>query len=106
MDAHGLFGGRPGSVNRISIVAPDGAVRRPKAKEIVRGIARGSRYRQHAGGGGGFGDPRERPAERVLAEVLDGVLSVAAARADYGVVVDPVSLALDEAATRRLRGGA
>jgi hypothetical protein len=31
-------------------------------------------------------------------------VSVKAARADYGVVVDPVSFAVDEKATQRLRG--
>jgi N-methylhydantoinase B len=101
--AFGLFGGRAGSVNEVTITAPGGVVRRPKAKEIVRGIERGSVYRQRAGGGGGYGDPRERPVERVVDDVLDGVLSVEAARDDYSVVIDPATLALDEAATRRLR---
>ncbi len=99
-----LFGGRAGSVNTLEIVQPDGTVRRPKSKEILRGIARGSVYRQHAGGGGGYGDPRERPAQKVVDDVLDGVLSAEAAYADYGVVVDPVSGELDEAATAALRG--
>jgi len=102
--AFGLFGGRSGSVNTLEIVQPDGTVRRPKSKEILRGIARGSVYRQHAGGGGGYGDPRERPAQKVVDDVLDGVLSAEAAYADYGVVVDPVSGELDEAATAALRG--
>jgi N-methylhydantoinase B len=81
-------------------------VRRPRAKEIVRGIERGAVFRQRAGGGGGYGDPRERPVEQVVADVLDGVLSADAAREDYGVVVDPVTLVLDEAATARRRGQA
>jgi len=101
--AFGLFGGLPGSINTLEIVPPDGAVRRPKAKEIVRGIARGSVYRQHAGGGGGYGDPRQRPVEKVAGDVLDGVLSVEAARADYGVVVDALTGAVDAAATAALR---
>lgn len=102
--AFGLFGGKSGSINEVTITAPGGGVvRRPKAKEIVRGIERGSVYRQRAGGGGGYGDPRERPVERVVDDVLDGVLSVEAAREDYGVVIDPATLALDETATRRLR---
>jgi N-methylhydantoinase B len=36
-------------------------------------------------GGGGFGDPRERPFARVLDDVLDGYVSREAAIADYGV---------------------
>ena len=38
------------------------------------------------------------------AEVLGGVTSVAAARALYGVAIDPDTLALDAAATAGLRG--
>src|SRR5690606_21748521 len=101
--AFGLFGGAAGSVNAITITGPDGEVRRPRAKEIVRGIARGAVFRQHAGGGGGYGDPRERPVDLVLADVIDGVLSVDAARDQYGVVIDAATLALDEAAARRHR---
>lgn len=36
-------------------------------------------------GGGGFGDPRLRPFERVLEDVLDGYVSSEAAIRDYGV---------------------
>jgi N-methylhydantoinase B len=53
-------------------------------------------------GGGGFGDPLERPAEAVLEDVLDGYVSRDAARRDYGVVI--VGDAVDEAATRAERG--
>jgi N-methylhydantoinase B len=37
-------------------------------------------------------------------DVRQGYVSVAAAAELYGVVIDPVTLALDEAATKRLRG--
>lgn len=39
-------------------------------------------------GAGGYGDPRERPAALVLADVLEGKVSVDAARVRYGVEVD------------------
>jgi len=55
-------------------------------------------------GGGGFGDPRTRPAERVAEDVRDGYVSVDAARSLYRVVLGPEG-AVDEAATRALRGG-
>ncbi|AGM09271.1 hydantoinase B/oxoprolinase family protein [Amycolatopsis keratiniphila] len=38
-------------------------------------------------GGGGYGDPRERATEAVLADVVDGYISVEAARELYGVEV-------------------
>ena len=57
-----------------------------------------------SGSGGGFGDPLEREPERVREDVLDGYLTLAAARAEYGVALDPATLALDPAETARLRG--
>jgi N-methylhydantoinase B len=42
------------------------------------------------GGGGGLGDPRRRPFEKVVDDVLDGHVSRAAAIASYGV--DPARL--------------
>ena len=42
----------------------------------------------HTPGGGGWGDPYEREPERVLRDVRDGVVSVEAARREYGVVID------------------
>jgi 5-oxoprolinase (ATP-hydrolysing) len=56
-------------------------------------------------GGGGIGDPRTRRPERVAADVRAGVVSVAAARADYGVVVDGAGR-VDAVATERERRAA
>ncbi|MEP7245320.1 MAG: hydantoinase B/oxoprolinase family protein [Gammaproteobacteria bacterium] len=54
-------------------------------------------------GGGGWGDPFRRPPERVLADVRDGTVSRAAARALYGVAVNEDLRSIDAAATSRLR---
>ena len=54
-------------------------------------------------GGGGWGSPKERPSERVLEDVLDGYVSIDAARELYGVAIDPRAMKVDEAATARLR---
>ena len=99
----GIFGGRPGSLNEISITDPQGDVRRPRSKEIMRGITRGSVVRQRAGGGGGYGDPRERPVEHVVADVRNGYVSVDRAREDYGVAIDPLTLEANLAQTKKLR---
>jgi N-methylhydantoinase B len=101
--AFGFFGGKPGSRNEIRLTYPDGCERRAKTKEIIRGIPRGTVFRQLAGGGGGYGDPRERPAELVAADVRSGVVSIEAAREDYGVCIDPDTLAIDGARTASLR---
>ena len=53
--------------------------------------------------GGGFGDPRKRDPERVRADVLDGYISVEAARSEYAVAFDPGTLDLDAVETARLR---
>ncbi len=101
--AFGFFGGRAGARNSITLTYPDGTERRARSKEIIRGIPPGTVFNQKAGGGGGYGDPFERPAAQVLAEVRDGLLSVEAARAEYGVAIDPATLALDAARTTELR---
>jgi N-methylhydantoinase B len=65
-------------------------------------------------GGGGYGDPFEREPEAVLEDVLNGYVSIEAAKRDYGVVVlstkrpdEQVSLprhfSVDHAATAELR---
>jgi N-methylhydantoinase B len=54
-------------------------------------------------GGGGFGDPRTRPPELVLADVRRGFVSRERAR-DYGVTILPGSLEIDREEIARLRG--
>jgi N-methylhydantoinase B/oxoprolinase/acetone carboxylase alpha subunit len=56
-------------------------------------------------GGGGFGDPFAREPARVAADVRDEKISIEYARREHGVVIDPETLAVDEAATRALRAG-
>jgi len=59
------------------------------------------------GGGGGWGDPLERDPERVQSDVREGLVSIEAARQDYGVVLDFSSsrdeVVLNPAATRARR---
>ena len=83
--AFGILGGRSGCANTIEFRYPDGSVLRPRLKDLVSAIPAGTVYRQVAGGGGGYGDPRERPAARVLEEARNGVISLECARSDYGV---------------------
>jgi N-methylhydantoinase B len=53
-------------------------------------------------GGGGFGDPRMRDPQRVLDDVLDGLITAEEARHDYGVAIDAQGR-LDAVETGRLR---
>jgi N-methylhydantoinase B len=63
----------------------------PQSEVIVR-----------TGGGGGWGDPFEREPEKVRADVLEELVSLEAARDQYGVVLDR-ALLVDGAATQSLR---
>jgi N-methylhydantoinase B len=54
------------------------------------------------GGGGGWGDPLERDPALVRADVAEELVSLSAAREQYGVVFS-AGLAVDETATRALR---
>jgi N-methylhydantoinase B len=47
----------------------------------------GDRVRMSTGGGGGYGDPGDRPVERVKQDVTRGFVSVQSARDDYGIVI-------------------
>ncbi len=64
----------------------------------------GDSFTRPSAGGGGYGDPLERPALEVLEDVIDGYVSIERALIDYGVVVLAVDpdldlYSIDEAAT-------
>ena len=72
---------------------------------MMRGAFRGGEVvSNRSGGGGGYGDPLERPPEAVREDVIDGYVSVEAARDIYGVVIEDGEI--DHAATDRRRGEA
>ena len=102
--AFGLFGGKSGSVNRAELRSPDGGLRVAKSKQILRGISAGTVLNQQAGGGGGYGNPFDRPAGLVAEEVRNEIISRVGAERDYGVVVDPETFEVDERETEILRG--
>jgi N-methylhydantoinase B len=101
--AFGLEGGGNGSLNSIKLRYPDGKEHRSLSLDLITGVPKGSVYHQLAGGGGGYGDPKNRPAELVANEVRNGIISVQAARDAYGVVVDESTFEIDEDATLSLR---
>jgi N-methylhydantoinase B len=83
--AFGLFGGGDGTLNFIKLTYPDGRDVVPRNKDLIADVPKGTVYRQHAGGGGGYGDARLRDRETLRREVRDGVVSPHAARALYGL---------------------
>jgi N-methylhydantoinase B len=78
----GLGGGSDGTRNSVSIEVPGEPIRfLSKATRVT--VPKGSVLELRTGGGGGFGDPAERPVEAVHADLRDGYLSEQRARRDY-----------------------
>ncbi|MBX5455044.1 MAG: hydantoinase B/oxoprolinase family protein [Acidobacteriia bacterium] len=91
----GGLAGAPGAVETAS-----GRKLRAKGFQI---IPEGDRLVLKLPGGGGMGDPAERPPEAVARDVRDGLVSCEAAERYYKVVVTEHGQ-IDFAATARLRG--
>jgi N-methylhydantoinase B len=96
--APGLDAGRPGGTGAISV---NGGPSLGKNAQLL--LASGDTVRMRYPGGGGFGDPRTRPPELVLADVRCGFVSRERAREDYGVAIRPGSIEIDREETARLR---
>lgn len=107
--AHGLAGGQPGALGEFKA---NGESVEPKT---VMWMEPGTRMTLNPPGGGGYGDPLARDPQRVFDDVVNGYVSIDAARAVYGVVITfvgeadslvrlPEHYRLDEAATAVLRG--
>jgi N-methylhydantoinase B/oxoprolinase/acetone carboxylase alpha subunit len=65
-------------------------------------VPAGERLLLELPGGGGYGDPLQREAERVAEDVRLGLVTPDVARHEYGVVIDATG-AIDETATDTLR---
>jgi N-methylhydantoinase B len=100
----GLLGGKPAERHRVTIERANGESEAVVANTFNT-VNTGDIVDNFCSGGGGFGDPQRRPAERVLADVIAGVVSPQSARDVYGVAIDLKTLKVDEAETSRLRGG-
>ena len=86
------------------ILNPDGEARELPSK-ITLTLKPGEVMSVQTPGGGGCGDPFQRPPQEVAEDVGEGRISPERARESYGVVVNPETLSLDEAATEKLRAG-
>ncbi len=101
----GLHGGGEAAGNGIAIRKKGNwETDLPNAKIFNVRLERGDAYKMLSGGGGGFGDPRERDMEKVADDVREGYVSEAVAREIYAVVLDAEGN-VDPAATARLRTG-
>ncbi len=98
---YGLEGGEPGAPSSNTVVSGDGTVQLPTMPMEASSLVEGDRFIHVSAGGGGFGAPFAREPKAVLEDVLDGKVSIDAARARYGVVV--TGGCVDVEATERAR---
>lgn len=96
----GLSGGGTGSCNRLEVVKDGETIHGARMPTLE--LRHGDRLKLVTGGGGGFGDPFERPADDVAADVAGGYISAEEASGMYGVAV-LASGDVDVEATARLR---
>jgi N-methylhydantoinase B len=98
----GLAGGRAGRPFRVT-VDPGGPDERALPGLVDdEPLPAGTLVRIDTTGGGGWGDPLDRDSEVVALDVMQGKVSLASARADYGVALDAAGV-VDAAATGVLR---
>lgn len=101
----GVKGGKAGRPFQVTIDPGGPNEREVEALVDAEPVRAGEVIRIRTTGGGGWGDPLDRPYDEVLRDVRWGKVSVRGAHDDYGVVVtgEGDSLAVDEAASDTLR---
>ena len=99
----GLSGGLEATGNQVHFrIDGQWKTDQPNAKTLITHLKAGDAFRLRSGGGGGYGDPLERPIEAVQSDVRQGYVSVEAAAKLYAVVIDPATFAVDRGRNRGL----
>jgi len=107
--ATGLYDGQSGAPGELLVNNNTG----PQPKALLT-LAPESRVQLNLPGGGGYGNPYQRPVALVLHDVINGYVSLEAAEREYGVVIryrgnqnqlvrPPELYVVDEVATASLR---
>jgi N-methylhydantoinase B len=97
----GLFGGKSAEVGSVTVVSPDqSSASITKVTQVP--IKQGTQVTFLTAGGGGCGDPIERPVKDVVRDIELGYVSGERAKRDYGVVLTSTGR-LDERATSERR---
>ncbi len=99
---YGLAGGAPGAHAALCVLRANGGedCHDGHFRDAVRS---GDILAVRVPSGSGFGDPLDRDPARVLADVIDGRVTLGHATATYGVVLSGTPPAVDVGATRNLR---
>ena len=98
----GQAGGGPAASSSSVVVRADGSEEVVPSKQTIH-LNRGDRIIMRTAGGGGYGNPLERRAERVIDDVLNLRVSPEAAEELYGVVVQEGVLHVQKTAQLRKR---
>jgi N-methylhydantoinase B len=85
----GLHGGLDGDGNEVG-VRKKGVWQEnlPNGKSVSVRLQPGDAFMLRSGGGGGFGNPHERPKQDVLNDIAEGYITPSAAARDYGIRLD------------------
>jgi len=102
----GLWGGKPGAVSDFLLRLPDQSDWQ-SVDVALHPVPGNAGVIIRTAGGGGWGNPLERDPEKVRMDVLEGFVSLEAARKEYGVVLRPGSNSyfyeVEAGATKKLR---
>jgi N-methylhydantoinase B len=100
----GIAGGKAAALNKVEVRGGSEVIELPfHSKGGPFELPAGSRIRMQTPGGGGYGNPLERPAELVARDVRRGYISRQKAEDEYGAVFD-ASGGLNKKATNSRRG--
>ena len=81
----GAAGGEPGARAAVTLDPGGPDEREVHGKGVGLWLRRGDTFALRSSGGGGWGDPRRRSRDEVLADVRDGYVSLAQAHGAYGL---------------------
>jgi N-methylhydantoinase B len=97
---HGFNGGSPGAGN-YAIMLPGTSAESPVTEISFENppFKDGDGFYVESCGGGGWGSSLERDPQAVLEDVIDDYVTLEGARHDYGVVIHPERMTVDQEAT-------
>jgi len=98
----GFDGGQEGITSELILQKPDGSRTLLPSMCPQTSVEKGDVVIAIGGTGGGYGDPLQRDADKVLADYCDGLISTITAKNEYGVIIN-ADKQIDNSATSKQR---
>lgn len=98
----GMSEGKEGSRNMFEIIKADGTVDGPYGKYPRYPLNTGDAVRMSTATGGGYGNPMNRPLDKIKMDIKNEFITIEQAYEDYGVELDPVTLEVISETDERL----